>query len=300
MGPDLVAMFDFNADEASHVHLDQIVLAHEGRSGTFSFQQQPAGSSGVFNIGQDFQLVPLSLALPAVDNDSPPKKARVTAKAKRGSVKKNNDRIPPVRSKKTRSGHLKVKGKRQTKSTASSSKKGNTNLKRPRSTESRKRVSVAAEGEETADDHFLSTSLKGLFSWPRRMIDTIFSRIPKPDQKIHIQQFSEFSGAGTAEFAMTALAAAAPDILSSRMMHQADWDNSASRALINNAEDDSHIFGDIKDICSEEMKRKTSRRVAVEVTLYKLLSCFCCLVLIGIMNSFSVSNFTMKHEVLVI
>ena len=74
MGPDLVAMFDFNADETSNIHLDQIVLAHEGRSGTFSFQQQPAGSSGVFNIGQDFQIVPLPLALPAVENDSPPKK----------------------------------------------------------------------------------------------------------------------------------------------------------------------------------------------------------------------------------
>lgn len=162
-------------------------------------------------------------------------------------------------------------------------------MKRTRSTESRKKKVKRAEeieGEEAADDHCLSTSLKDLFSWPRRMIETIFNKMAKPGQKIHIQQFSQFSGAGTAEFALTALAAAAPDILSSRVMHQADWDNSASISLINNSEDDSRIFGGTKDICSEEMVRKTSRTVAVEVTVCKLLPCLSCLVSIGVMNLF--------------
>lgn len=274
MGPDLVAMFDFNADETSQVPLNQIVLAHEGRSGTFSFQQQPAGSGGVFNIGHDFQLVPLPIALPAENSDP-----NDTRKGK--GTKKRKDGARPTRPKKTRSGTLKVTRKSKTernhgkspKSKASSSKRG-AFLNRARSTESRKKkakVTVTAAGEEAANDEFLSTSLKDLFSWPRRMIETIFNKMSKPGEKIHIQQFSEFSGAGTAEFAMTALAAAAPDILSSRVMHQADWDNSASRALINNAEDDSHVFGDIRDICSEEMVRKTSRRVAVEVAICKLL-----------------------------
>ena len=83
--------------------------------------------------------------------------------------------------------------------------------------------------------------------------------------KVHVQQFSEFSGAGTAEFALKALASALPDKLSARIMHQSDWNKAAQNSLINNSDADTHVFGDIKEICSDDMNRKTSRRVAVEV-----------------------------------
>ncbi len=55
----------------------------------------------------------------------------------------------------------------------------------------------------------------------------------------------------------------AQELLSCKVMYQSDWNAQAQRALINNA-NDSHVFGDIEDVCSEEMKEKSHRKVAVE------------------------------------
>lgn len=93
-------------------------------------------------------------------------------------------------------------------------------------------------------------------------------------KRVHVQAFSEFSGAGTAEVSLKALASAAsvcmgsdgPNPLSVKVMRQSDWDKTAQTALINNSDVDTRTFGDIMDMCSEEMKQKANRKVAVEAT----------------------------------
>ena len=109
------------------------------------------------------------------------------------------------------------------------------------------------------------TDVKALFRWPALMMDELRQHLPAQGGKpLQVQMFSEFSGAGTAEFAMSALAAAAPGLLSCVVVRQGDWSSAAETALINNAQKDTHIFSDIEDISSVPMKSKTSRRVAVE------------------------------------
>lgn len=57
-------------------------------------------------------------------------------------------------------------------------------------------------------------------------------------------------------------------MISCKVIYQSDWNRQAQRALLNNA-GTSHVFGDIEHACSEEMKEKSHRKVAVEVGLGK-------------------------------
>ncbi len=59
-------------------------------------------------------------------------------------------------------------------------------------------------------------------------------------------------------------------MISCKVINQSDWNRQAQRALLNNARD-SHVFGDIESACSDEMKEKSHRKVAVEVGLGKFV-----------------------------
>ena len=87
----------------------------------------------------------------------------------------------------------------------------------------------------------------------------------KPDRPLHVQVYSEFSGAGTAEISAKALAAAAPESLEIDVVSVADWDNIASSALMANSSSNTHVFGDIASACSEKMQRLCERPVGVKV-----------------------------------
>lgn len=85
---------------------------------------------------------------------------------------------------------------------------------------------------------------------------------------VHVQLWTEFSGAGTPEFALKALASQVPEHLSMQVMSQCDWSPTAQTCCINNSDKDTHLFSDIADIMSEEMKARAERRVAVEVAWF--------------------------------
>ena len=135
----------------------------------------------------------------------------------------------------------------------------------------------------TMETSFVKTPLETLFHWPKHLMNIVAKmKHDELDSKdcskpLHIQLWTEFSGCGTAEFALDAITSAAQNNMSMRVMSQCDWDNAARTALINNSGPDSHIFGNIQDVCSSEMLAKTSRKVAVEVFQLKQTHFVLCL-----------------------
>ena len=112
---------------------------------------------------------------------------------------------------------------------------------------------------------FKTTPLESLFQWPKFMMEKVLS-LNKHQRPVQAQVWTEFSGAGTAEIALDALAAAAPSKLQAKVISQADWDRSSQTALLGNHGQSVHLFGDIAGLCSEEMITEAELRVAVEVT----------------------------------
>ena len=130
------------------------------------------------------------------------------------------------------------------------------------------------EKKDTEDDvrpediTMTETPLKQLFQWPEHMTRMFFNDCCDSQKKpVHVQLWTEFSGAGTPEFALNALASQVPEHLSVKVMGQCDWNNAAQTCLINNSDQETHLFGDIAGVMSEEMKARAERRVAVEAAL---------------------------------
>ena len=86
-----------------------------------------------------------------------------------------------------------------------------------------------------------------------------------PKAAVHMQMFTEFSGLGTPEFSMKALSAAAPAVLQVKVRSCCDWDTNCQTALVNNSDPDTHVFADIADVLTDEMKSRVQRKVLVEV-----------------------------------
>ena len=168
---------------------------------------------------------------------------------------------------------------KKTKRTAPKIKKAKTNTASSSRGAKGKRVSKPRseeQKEKPANDVFRETELKKSFQWPTVVMQKVFEEMDHEVKEIgptHVQLFTEFSGAGTPEFSLAALTAAAPQWLTSCVVHQADIAATPQRALLNNRSETSHVFGDIEDVCSKQMLQKTQRQVAVEVT--------CCAVVHG-------------------
>ena len=108
------------------------------------------------------------------------------------------------------------------------------------------------------------TRLAKAFEWPQHMMKKILENHP-PTKPLHVQMYSEFSGAGTAEFAMQGLAAATSrDRLCVDVVSVADWDSNAASSLVANTDAETHVFGDIAEICSERMRRLCDRPMCVK------------------------------------
>ncbi len=120
------------------------------------------------------------------------------------------------------------------------------------------------KGDNDTSSKFKETNASRLFKWPGKMIQKIFSE--KPNGKpIHVQLWTEFSGAGTAEVALNGISSAC-HLLTSQVMGSADWAPHSRMALINNSTDASqHVFGDIADVCPSSMLEKAKRNVALTV-----------------------------------
>ena len=101
------------------------------------------------------------------------------------------------------------------------------------------------------------------FQWPQHLTQQLLQHHP-PDKPLHVQLYSEFSGAGTAEFAAQALEAAC-DPLCVDVVSVADWNTNAATALVANTGPETHVFGDIAEVCSEKMRRLCDRPMCVKV-----------------------------------
>ena len=119
------------------------------------------------------------------------------------------------------------------------------------------------EANDQVETEFKETELKELFRWPSCMMNHVLGHLT-PKAGVHMQMFTEFSGLGTPEFSMKALSAAAPDILQVKVRSCCDWDTNCQTALVNNSDPDTHVFGDIAAVLSDEMKSRVQRKVLVE------------------------------------
>jgi hypothetical protein len=188
----------------------------------------------------------------------------------------------PAEKKTTRLGVLRTTSKRKQKKDAKTTEKG----KRSRAPSATKKTTARVasvripkkqrkEKKETEDDvkpediTMTETPLKQLFHWPEQMAKVFFTDCCDAQKKpVHVQLWTEFSGAGTPEFALKALASQVLEHLSMQVMSQCDWSPTAQTCCINNSDKDTHLFSDIADIMSEEMKARAERRVAVEVAWF--------------------------------
>lgn len=113
-------------------------------------------------------------------------------------------------------------------------------------------------------DHELSFA----FDWPNRLVSSLCSQgveIPK----IHVRLHTEFSGAGTAEFALNALTGATNGSITTELISAADWDKVPQIALKNNLPGHTHLFSDIGHVMSPMMKERVERLVPVNILLSK-------------------------------
>ena len=127
------------------------------------------------------------------------------------------------------------------------------------------------------------TKWSSYFEWPVLLLRKLFKCFPaaKPEKQIHLKLHTEFSGAATSEFAAAALAAASDGKLSFDVVSQSDIALSCQRVLIANSEPSTHIFGDIMELCGDEMKKAIENPVAVKVGLNDPFVCSTTLNLLG-------------------
>lgn len=203
-----------------------------------------------------------------VDNQVKPKS--VPKKPRKGST--NSTRSRRTFQKPIHANATDVKRSKKTKKTAITKTKG-VRTRSARGTKGKgkglKPKRSEEQKEKPANDVFKETELKKSFQWPRVVMQKVLQEMEYEVQELgptHVQLFTEFSGAGTPEFSLAALSAAAPQWLTSCVLHQADSASTPQRALLNNRSETAHTFGDIEELCSKQMLQKTQRRVAVEVT----------------------------------
>jgi len=152
--------------------------------------------------------------------------------------------------------------------------------------------------ETTYDDpKFKETNASRLFKWPGMMMQKIFSE-NAAGKPVHVQLWTEFSGAGTAEVALNSISSAC-DVLTSETMASADWATNSQMALINNCTDEhQHVFGDIADVCPSSMLEKAKRKVALTVPQHQhatrmfLCMCVCILRIFTSLSFCQIEDFT--------
>ena len=136
-------------------------------------------------------------------------------------------------------------------------------------TVSAKRPSTSKQSTCVLDDlAFKQTQVEEAFHWPQVLLESFAEgRMDQPhmSEPVHIQMWTEFSGAGTPEFALEALAAAT-DKLTAEIISTGDWGTNPQTTLMNNTDSKTHVFGDISDVLTDEMRMLAERRVPVEVT----------------------------------
>ncbi len=105
--------------------------------------------------------------------------------------------------------------KRQNKSKAKGTRTGTRTRTTSEKAKARSRRAAAITSDIASNDHLQETPLVESFKWPQHLLEKILSKLHHTEtgqrQHLHIQVFSEFSGAGTAEFALQALAGTKPE-----------------------------------------------------------------------------------------
>ena len=128
--------------------------------------------------------------------------------------------------------------------------------------------------DQALDDlSFQQTRVEESFHWPSVLLQSFTESEGRKDQDhmskpVHVQMWTEFSGAATPEFALEALAGAT-DKLTAEVISTGDWGTNPRTTLMNNTDSKTHVFGDISDVLTDEMKMLAERRVPVEVTCPK-------------------------------
>ena len=250
----LTTMFDFShgscaADGEYEQSLGgtqfQLVPLHPPNPNAFAF-------SGTFSENQESSVGILPQPLQFDESVTQPTQPRKTQRSRLG-IKTLN---------------IKGRSKRQLKKNNQKVQKTGQNRMtyRARKTPLKRRHSETTCDKDDNDtsSKFKETNASRLFKWPGKMIQKIFSE--KPNGKpIHVQLWTEFSGAGTAEVALNGISSAC-HLLTSQVMGSADWAPHSRMALINNSTDASqHVFGDIADVCPSSMLEKAKRNVALTV-----------------------------------
>lgn len=246
----------------------------QGSEALLGFQLVPlppaaSFSSGTLNLDSDetllpTQIVPVPTTAENATGSESSKLTRQRTQAK-GQAKQKSKRAP----KSEAAPKLRVKkASKQGRKPRMQAKRGRSDKGASSRPKTAKRKTCESEDDETVV--FRKTDLEKSFSWPDRLMQMAAKHINSNPGRYHLQVFSEFSGAGTAEVAMSAIANASGAVFTNPLglsvVHQSDWDKTAQTALLNNSDQTTHIFGDIKDVCSDEMKQKVDRKVAVEVT----------------------------------
>lgn len=247
-------MFDFNCSDGGNPGLTELSLV--------PLPAVPVETSLPFT--GHFASEPMtSLVLLDDDNDYPKASASVRKpKEKNTTSRRSTNRKTPKVSSRTfpKSKRRVKKGQTQKRSKGSSSKP-------PRKPKTRSGLEKPTEIDESySKELYKRTALEGCFHWPRAMIDQVCSGHAK-GKHVHIQLSTEFSGAGTAEFAAKALCESSNGKLSCQVLGCADWASNSKHALIKNCDASTHVFGDIAGVCPSEMMTKANRKIAVTVTL---------------------------------
>ena len=110
--------------------------------------------------------------------------------------------------------------------------------------------------------------LSRAFQWPQRLMRSLLGTQERR-QDLHVRLHTEFSGAGTAEVAMEAIASASCGKITFDTVYAADWDASSQAALLTNVAKapSCHVFSDIGGLMSEEMKDRVDQMVPVHVLI---------------------------------
>ena len=121
---------------------------------------------------------------------------------------KDKETKPRKRSLKLRSTTKKLKGR----TVKHAKSKPKPKSRSARGTTHKRKRAVAILKEAPAEDILQETPVVESFRWPHHLMEKVLSRDGRDHLRpLHVQVFSEFSGAGTAESSLQAIASAAPD-----------------------------------------------------------------------------------------
>ena len=230
-------------------------------SGTFHSQQQ------TFNEGMN------NLTLVLMDDPSPLQPGLLSVNAGQSQQTETGGSAATKRKPRSRQkvwGQKKPKKVRKSIATKPKSKPAKrtkaVRIPKPKAEKKRKDTTddLNLDGIEFQD---VNPLLKDAFSWPTKLTqclnDNFTNKLP---DRVHVQLWTEFSGAGTPEVALEALGNAYPG-LSMGAMSTGDWDVNAKLALVANTPAKTHIFGeDISKVLPAHVKEQCDKRVPVEAS----------------------------------